>query len=150
MLTAGLHELLVAADALLSAKHSIFGRPRELKSPKLLSLLELRRPAKKVWQPKPPLVIPGKIAERAAQRRSLSQARTDVSTTATNPAEHLRRRQAAEYLKVSESTLAHWAWLGTGPRFSRTGDKRGVVTYSVADLRAWLESRTVEAKRETR
>ena len=73
-----------------------------------------------------------------------------MSTTDSTPAEHLRRRQAAEYLKVSESTLAHWAWRGTGPRFSRTGSKRGVVTYAVADLRAWLESRSVAARRETR
>jgi hypothetical protein len=72
-----------------------------------------------------------------------------VSTTASNPTEYLRRREAAEYLNVAESTLAHWAWLGTGPRFSRTGDKRGVVTYSLADLRAWRESRRVAGKKET-
>lgn len=68
----------------------------------------------------------------------------------SNATENLRRREAAEFLKISESTLAHWAWLGTGPRFSRTGDKRGVVTYRVADLRDWLERRSVAGKRETR
>lgn len=64
--------------------------------------------------------------------------------------ENLRRREAAEYLNVAESTLAHWAWLGTGPRFSRTGDKRGVVTYRLDDLRTWLESRSVQPPQERR
>jgi predicted DNA-binding transcriptional regulator AlpA len=64
--------------------------------------------------------------------------------------ENLRRREAAEYLNVSESTLAHWAWLGTGPRFSRTGEKRGVVTYRLDDLRAWLESRSIQPPQERR
>lgn len=69
--------------------------------------------------------------------------------TIDNATENLRRRQAAAFLNVSESTMAHWAWLGTGPRFSRTGDKRGVVTYRVADLRDWLERRSVHASKET-
>ncbi len=64
--------------------------------------------------------------------------------------ENLRRPEAAAYLNVAESTLAHWAWLGTGPRFSRTGDKRGVVTYRLDDLRTWLESRSVSTRSETR
>jgi hypothetical protein len=67
-----------------------------------------------------------------------------------NTTDNLRRREAADYLNVAESTLAHWAWLGVGPRFSRTGDKRGVVTYRLDDLRAWLESRSVQPQQERR
>ena len=70
--------------------------------------------------------------------------------TIDNATENLRRRQAAAFLNVSESTMAHWAWLGTGPRYSRSGDVRGRVWYRLDDLRSWLESRSVQRPKETR
>jgi len=53
----------------------------------------------------------------------------------------LTRPQAAKRLGVSSTTLARWAQQHRGPRFSRSGEVRGRVWYSTADLAAWLESR---------
>lgn len=63
---------------------------------------------------------------------------------ATLPPPPLTRKQAAQFLSVSEQTLANWAREpGRGPRFSRSSDHRGRVWYAVADLVAYLESRAV-------
>jgi hypothetical protein len=57
----------------------------------------------------------------------------------------LTREEAALYLRMSPITLQCWAARGTGPRYCRSGDKRGRVLYRRADLDAWLESRAVGA-----
>lgn len=58
----------------------------------------------------------------------------------------LTRREAAEFLGVSPSTLARWAMEGTGPAYFKTGS----VRYRVRDLEAFIESRRVEPVREAR
>lgn len=55
----------------------------------------------------------------------------------------LTRKQAADYLGLSPVTLARWAIEGRGPRYSRSGEHRGRVWYSPADLEAWIETRKV-------
>lgn len=57
--------------------------------------------------------------------------------------EHLTREQAAAYLSVAPKTLARWAAQSRGPRYARSGDRRGRCWYAVRDLDAWLESRKV-------
>jgi predicted DNA-binding transcriptional regulator AlpA len=63
---------------------------------------------------------------------------------ATASAELLTRKAAAEYLNLKPRTLARYASMSRGPRYVRTGDRRGRVWYRPADLDAWLDSRTVE------
>jgi len=48
-----------------------------------------------------------------------------------------RTREAAEYLRVSESALAKWRMWGHPPAYRKLGR---VVVYDQADLDAWLES----------
>lgn len=50
----------------------------------------------------------------------------------------LTRAEAADYLGVSVSTLAHWPAQGKGPRQRVIGRR---AYYHVADLDAWLELR---------
>lgn len=62
--------------------------------------------------------------------------------TMTAPeAEVLNRRQAAERLGVTVTTLNRWAMQGRGPAYSLTGTTRGRALYSAASIAAWLESR---------
>jgi len=51
----------------------------------------------------------------------------------------LSRRQAAEYLQLHPVTLAKWAQAGRGPRYVRTGERKGRTLYELDDLHAWLE-----------
>lgn len=51
----------------------------------------------------------------------------------------LNRREAAEYLGLSPTTLATWASIGRGPEFYKAGSR---VWYLEATLRSWMESRT--------
>jgi hypothetical protein len=59
------------------------------------------------------------------------------------PDRPLSREEAARYLSTTINTLAGWAARGTGPRYSRSGSRRGLVWYTVADLDAWVESRKI-------
>lgn len=43
----------------------------------------------------------------------------------------------AEYLGVPKATLDKWAYLGTGPRFSRVGRHR---RYRWVDVEKWLDA----------
>jgi excisionase family DNA binding protein len=52
------------------------------------------------------------------------------------PAEILSPREAAAYLKVSHSTLAHMRMKGTGPKYFRVGSQ---VRYRLADLQQYAE-----------
>lgn len=67
---------------------------------------------------------------------------------ATTPdADVLTRRQAAERLGVTTTTLARWAMQGRGPAYSLTGNRKGRSLYSAASIAAWLESRRRTASR---
>lgn len=50
----------------------------------------------------------------------------------------LTRSEAATYLGVSHSSLAHWSCEGRGPRKMLIGRRN---YYTIADLDAWLVSR---------
>lgn len=49
----------------------------------------------------------------------------------------------AEYLGVTEQTLANWRYLGRGPRFYRVGQ---LVKYDRDDLDAWLDENASDAQ----
>ena len=49
----------------------------------------------------------------------------------------MTRPEAAEYLRLSDKTLARWAWAGRGPRFIKIG---GAVRYDPADVDAFIEA----------
>ncbi|NIE81466.1 AlpA family transcriptional regulator [Asaia sp. As-1742] len=55
----------------------------------------------------------------------------------TKPARHLRTPQAAEWLGISPRTLERYRVIGGGPVFHKLGNR---VTYTVADLREWVEN----------
>jgi excisionase family DNA binding protein len=59
----------------------------------------------------------------------------------TPEADVLTRRQAAERLGVTTTTLARWAMQGRGPAYSLTGNRKGRALYSAASIAEWLESR---------
>ena len=65
----------------------------------------------------------------------------------TPEADVLSRRQAAERLGVTTTTLARWAMQGRGPSYSLTGNRKGRALYSAASIAAWLESRRRTASR---
>lgn len=48
--------------------------------------------------------------------------------------------EAAKVLGITPGTLANWRAYGTGPKYVKVG---GRVRYHVADVKAYLESRTV-------
>lgn len=54
--------------------------------------------------------------------------------------EFVRPADAAKLLKLSQSTLAKMRVHGTGPRYTKAGNK--LVLYNVDDLHSWLLSRT--------
>ena len=47
----------------------------------------------------------------------------------------MTRPEAAEYLRLSDKTLARWAWAGKGPVFRKIG---GAVRYDLSDLEAFI------------
>jgi len=59
----------------------------------------------------------------------------------TPEADVLTRRQAAERLGVTTTTLARWAMQGRGPAYALTGNRKGRALYSAASIAEWLESR---------
>ncbi len=70
-------------------------------------------------------------------------------TAATDTTSHSTPRclgvqASAEYLGVCPRTLDNWRSQGRGPRYVRV-ERR--IVYRVADLEAYLESRTVEPVR---
>lgn len=64
-----------------------------------------------------------------------------IVTMTAPEAEVLNRRQAAERLGVTTTTLARWAQQGRGPAYTLTGTRKGRALYSAASIAAWLESR---------
>ena len=65
-------------------------------------------------------------------------------TMTTPEAEVLTRRQAAERLNVTTTTLARWAMQGRGPAYSLTGTRKGRALYSAAAIAAWMQERRCE------
>jgi excisionase family DNA binding protein len=57
--------------------------------------------------------------------------------TTNNPKERLWASEAADYLRVSRSTLAKWRMKGEGPLFHRCG--RRLIYYYKSEIDAWLE-----------
>lgn len=58
------------------------------------------------------------------------------------PSELLTPDEAAEWLRVSPSTLANWRYLRTGPPYLRQGR---VVRYRADALTAWAAKNEVKA-----
>lgn len=55
------------------------------------------------------------------------------------PDRFVSREKAAAFLDLSPSTLASWASLGIGPRFTKLSDgQSGAVRYSLAELRQYM------------
>lgn len=50
----------------------------------------------------------------------------------------LTTREAAEVLRVKESTLEQWRWQGRGPQFIKLNRS---VRYRLADIEAFVEGR---------
>jgi hypothetical protein len=67
-------------------------------------------------------------------------------TMTTPEAEVLTRRQAADRLGVTTTTLARWAMQGRGPCYSLTGRAggKGRALYSAASIAAWMQERRCE------
>lgn len=56
--------------------------------------------------------------------------------------QHIRSRDAAEKIGVSDATLRAWRRNGTGPKHIKLGDsRRAPVVYEVAELERWLAIR---------
>jgi excisionase family DNA binding protein len=54
----------------------------------------------------------------------------------SNVRDRLRAVEAAQYLRVSRSTLAKWRMRGEGPPFHRCGPR--IVHYYKEEIDAWL------------
>lgn len=54
----------------------------------------------------------------------------------------LNSKEVSEYLGVPVKTLTHWAYVGTGPRYSRVGRQR---RYRWEDIERWLDERSSAA-----
>jgi len=53
-------------------------------------------------------------------------------------AKYLRRREAAQYVGLSEHTLNNLAARGEGPRFLKAGKR--ICVYAIAELDSWLST----------
>lgn len=80
----------------------------------------------------------------------MSTSRTATGADAMSPVRDRRlmtRRDAAEYLGVSQATLSRWAAERTGPPFVKLHDgEAGAVRYPSDLLAAFLESRIKQPK----
>ncbi|EFD51811.1 DNA binding domain, excisionase family [Micrococcus luteus SK58] len=54
--------------------------------------------------------------------------------------------ELSEYTGTPVHTLAHWRYVGRGPRFVKLGR---AVRYRAEDVRAWLEAQTRQSTAET-
>jgi hypothetical protein len=103
---------------------------------------EYRLPSQAEDSPAGSVTIGGNCPRLFWQGRRCGGYGVRMATPATADAVH-DRRGAAAILRVSPATLARWATRGHGPRYSRTGSRRGRCLYLERDLVRWLESRAV-------
>ena len=90
-------------------------------------------------------VIPHDVAmsERARNDRveqiidRLERIEGMLSAKGAVPREYLNIDEAADFIGVSRQTLDRWRMVATGPAIHRVGRR---VLYSLADLRAYMES----------
>ena len=68
-----------------------------------------------------------------------------MSTTHT-PATLYTRKQTAALLGITPRTLSVWARQGRGPAYARSGETRGRIWYTPADVMAWIETRKPGAR----
>jgi len=73
----------------------------------------------------------------------------DTATAEPPSSFALTRAEAAALLRVKPATLAKWATRGTGPVYSRSGQRRGRVFYRHADLERWLAARRIDPRGTT-
>lgn len=66
---------------------------------------------------------------------------TQLNQQASGHGHLLTTHEAAPYLGVKSSTLCHWRWEKTGPRYLKVGR---AVRYRKEDLDAWLAAQQVE------
>lgn len=62
-----------------------------------------------------------------------------MSTTASPIT--LTSAEVASILHVTPTALARWRAEGRGPRWARTGDRKGRVIYLSRDVERWLDDR---------
>lgn len=67
--------------------------------------------------------------EGAYELRAVADVEGEL-TLVTKPSEYLNCKQAADYLGVSLSVLRKHQYLGTGPRFTKQGQLRGIGGFS--------------------
>ena len=60
----------------------------------------------------------------------------------------LDTKSAAPRIGVSPGTLENWRVQGVGPKFIKTGGKRGRVLYDPADIEAWKEANRFQSTSE--
>jgi len=65
-------------------------------------------------------------------------------SVAMGSAKLLTPKEAAEFLRVPEGTLAQWRSQRRGPPYLKL--ERRLVRYRLANLQAWLARRTVETE----
>ena len=59
---------------------------------------------------------------------------------------HMRTDEAANFLRLSRSTLEKMRLSGDGPPFIKSGKR--IVLYKLVDLEQWLEGRKVKSTSE--
>ncbi|MET7773157.1 helix-turn-helix domain-containing protein [Nocardia sp. NPDC005366] len=65
----------------------------------------------------------------------------DAAAPDTGAKRWLTRKEAADYLDINPRTLANWAALGHGPRYSKPSGRS--CMYRLGDLNAYLEAHMV-------
>ncbi len=55
-------------------------------------------------------------------------------------------KEAADFIKVFESTLATWRYLGKGPTYVKAGK---IVRYRASDLEGWMKRNAVDPEAKT-
>jgi hypothetical protein len=88
---------------------------------------------------------PENVSAGTARVPVLRRSVIGMDTTQAEPRVY-SRRQAAAILGVKETTMARWAAQGRGPVYSRSGDRRGRVWYTPADVAQWLDARKTTSR----
>ena len=89
--------------------------------------------------------VPENVSAGTARVPVLRRSVIGMDTTQAEPRVY-SRRQAAAILGVKETTMARWAAQGRGPVYSRSGDRRGRVWYTPADVAQWLDARKTTSR----